>query len=87
MNENTKNSYSDDCQQQKGENNLLFGQNIQYIIIDGGSTDGSVDIIKKYEDRLDYWVSEKDKGMYDGLRKGFAKVNGDVCAYINSDDF
>lgn len=62
-------------------------KNIQYIIIDGGSTDGSVDIIKKYEDRLDYWVSEKDKGMYDGLRKGFAKVNGDVCAYINSDDF
>lgn len=62
-------------------------KNIQYIIIDGGSTDNSINIIKKYEKNIDYWISEKDNGMYDALRKGFTKVSGDICAYINSDDF
>lgn len=61
--------------------------NVEYIIIDGGSTDGTVDIIKKYADRLAYWVSEPDKGMYDALKKGFSKISGDICCYINSDDF
>lgn len=61
--------------------------NIEYIIIDGGSTDKSVDIIKKYEDRLAYWISEKDNGMYDGIAKGFSHATGEICAYINSDDF
>ncbi|WP_455674852.1 glycosyltransferase family 2 protein [Phocaeicola sp.] len=61
--------------------------NIEYIIIDGGSTDGTVDIIKQYSDRIAYWVSEPDKGMYDALRKGFSKVTGSLCCYINSDDF
>ena len=61
--------------------------NIEYIVIDGGSTDGTVDIIRKYEDKIAYWVSEPDAGMYDALAKGFTRATGDVCAYINADDF
>lgn len=60
--------------------------NLEYIIIDGGSTDGTVDIIKKYENQLAYWCSEPDKGMYDAIRKGFEKSTGDIMAWINSDD-
>ena len=59
---------------------------IEYIVIDGGSTDGTVDIIKKYADRLAHWVSESDKGMYDALVKGFSKITGDVCCWLNADD-
>jgi glycosyltransferase involved in cell wall biosynthesis len=61
-------------------------QNIEYIIIDGGSTDGTVDIIKKYKDKLKYWISEKDCGMYDAINKGFKQATGDVYAYLNADD-
>lgn len=61
--------------------------NIEYIIIDGGSTDGTVDIIKKYEDKIAYWVSEPDKGIYDAMNKGIAKTNGEVIGIINSDDW
>ncbi|HEY4194323.1 MAG TPA: glycosyltransferase family 2 protein [Mucilaginibacter sp.] len=60
--------------------------NLEYIIIDGGSNDGSVDIIKKYADKLAYWVSEPDKGMYYALQKGFSKSTGEVMGWLNSDD-
>lgn len=60
--------------------------NLEYVIIDGGSTDGSVNIIKKYEDKLAYWVSEPDKGMYYAIKKGFEHTTGDIMAWINSDD-
>lgn len=61
--------------------------NIEYIIIDGGSSDGTVDIIREYNDRLAYWVSEKDSGMYDALCKGFEKASGSIVGYINAGDF
>lgn len=61
--------------------------NIEYIIIDGGSTDNSVEIIKKYEDRLTCWVSEPDKGMTHALNKGFRKATGEILNWINSDDY
>ena len=60
--------------------------NLEYIIIDGGSTDGSVEIIKKYEKKIAWWTSEKDKGQTDAINKGFARVTGEILAWINSDD-
>jgi len=60
--------------------------NLEYIIIDGGSNDGSVEIIKKYEKYLTYWVSEKDKGQGCAISKGFEKSTSDILAWLNSDD-
>lgn len=69
--------------------NSVLGQqypNLEYIIIDGGSTDGSVEIIKKYENQLAYWESTADKGMYYAIQKGFEKSTGEIMAWLNSDD-
>lgn len=60
--------------------------NLEYIIIDGGSTDGSVEIIQKYAHRLAHWESKKDKGLYYALQKGFEMTTGDIMSWINSDD-
>lgn len=62
-------------------------KNIEYIIIDGGSVDGTLNIIKKYEDRLSFWVSEPDKGLYDAMNKGISHAKGELIGMINSDDW
>lgn len=60
--------------------------NLEFIVIDGGSTDNSVEIIKKYEKHLDFWLSEKDNGQSHAINKGFAKASGDIITWLNSDD-
>lgn len=60
--------------------------NIEYIVIDGGSDDGSVDVIQRYADRLAYWESVKDKGQTDAINKGFSHAHGEILAWLNSDD-
>lgn len=60
---------------------------IEYIVIDGASTDGSVDIIKKYAGKLTHWESVKDKGQADAINKGFARATGEIIAWLNSDDY
>jgi len=58
----------------------------EYVIIDGGSTDGSVDVIREYEDKITYWVSEKDKGIYNAMNKGVKVSHGDYLIFMNSGD-
>lgn len=60
--------------------------NMEYIIIDGGSTDGSVDIIQKYKNSITYWISEADKGIYDAMNKGIHKATGDWINFMNAGD-
>ena len=61
-------------------------RNKEYIIIDGGSTDGTVDIIKRFEEDITFWCSEPDEGIYDAMNKGIAKASGDWINILNSGD-
>jgi glycosyltransferase involved in cell wall biosynthesis len=58
----------------------------EYIVIDGGSTDGSVEILKEYDEKIDYWISEPDGGIYQGMNKGIAKATGEYLNFMNSGD-
>jgi glycosyltransferase involved in cell wall biosynthesis len=60
---------------------------LRYAVVDGGSSDGSREIIQQYESDLDYWCSEKDRGQTHAINKGFSRISGDICGYINSDDY
>jgi len=62
-------------------------ENIEYIIIDGASTDGTIEIIKKYNHKISKWISEPDSGMYDALNKGIRIASGDVIGFLHADDF
>src|SRR5688500_13464995 len=61
-------------------------ENLEYLVIDGGSTDESVDIIRKYEKQIHYWVSEKDRGQSEAINKGITRSTGEIFTWINSDD-
>ena len=60
--------------------------NLEYIIIDGGSTDNTIEIIRKYESKITFWISEKDSGQTEAINKGFARVTGEIVNWLNSDD-
>ena len=61
--------------------------NLEYFVIDGGSSDKTIDVIKSYEEHIDYWVSEKDAGQSNAINKGFRKANGDLVVWLNADDY
>ena len=61
--------------------------NLEYIVIDGSSKDGTIDIVKKYEDKINYWVSEKDSGIYEAMNKGILASKGDYINFMNAGDF
>ena len=69
--------------------NSVFNQtfkNFEHIILDGGSTDNTLNIIKEYEDKIDYWCSKKDSGIYDAFNNGMKLAKGDYIGFLNSDD-
>ncbi|MDH6355302.1 glycosyltransferase involved in cell wall biosynthesis [Dysgonomonas sp. PH5-45] len=74
---------------QKTINSLMCQtyQDFDFYVIDGGSTDGSVDVIKQYENRITYWVSEPDRGIYNAMNKAIAKAEGEYCYFLNSGDY
>ncbi len=61
--------------------------NVEFIIIDGGSTDKTLDVIRRYQDKIDYWISERDRGLYDAMNKGIALASGNYIGMLNSDDY
>jgi glycosyltransferase involved in cell wall biosynthesis len=61
--------------------------NVEYIVVDGGSTDGTLDLLKRYDEQLDFWVSGRDKGIYDAMNKGIALCSGEWIGLINADDW
>lgn len=60
--------------------------NVEYLVIDGGSTDNSIEIIKKYKEKIAFWISEPDSGQADAINKGFKRAKGDLLCWVNSDD-
>ena len=60
--------------------------NVEFVVVDGGSTDGTIDLLKQYDDRIDYWVSEPDRGIYDAMNKGASLVTGDYVHFLGCDD-
>src|SRR4051812_43907208 len=61
--------------------------NYEFIVIDGGSSDGSCDVMEKYKDKIDYWKSEQDGGIYNAMNKGLHQASGSYCLFLNSGDF
>ena len=61
--------------------------NLEYVIVDAGSTDDTIEIIRRYEDRLAWWVSEPDGGQSDAINKGIERTTGEIVSYLNSDDY
>lgn len=61
--------------------------NVEYIVVDGGSTDSSRKILHQYENEIDYWISEKDNGIYDAMNKGISLASGEIIGFLNADDF
>ncbi|MFC1603328.1 glycosyltransferase, partial [Pseudomonadota bacterium] len=62
-------------------------ENVEYIVIDGGSTDGTVDVLKKYDSQIDYWDSVPDNGISDAMNKGVSHASGDYIIFIHADDY
>jgi glycosyltransferase involved in cell wall biosynthesis len=62
-------------------------KNLEFIVIDGGSTDGSIEVIKLYQDKITYWISEHDEGIYNAMNKGIKIAKGRYCLFLNSGDF